>query len=128
MSPRQKGRPVACGVADAKARLHDARAFLRTAQAADDADVVATNAIHAAIAAADAICCVALGSKSASGDHRDAVAHLSKVDPTLGGHLDRCLSRKTQAAYETRDVSTRDANLCVRHAAALVAAAQERLT
>jgi hypothetical protein len=60
MSPRPAGRRSPCTVADARARLHDAEAFLDTAEATKDPDVIATNAIHSAIAAADAVCCVAL--------------------------------------------------------------------
>lgn len=54
-----------CSLADARARLTDAGSFLRAAELLDDPDVVATNAVIAAIAASDAICCVALGARAA---------------------------------------------------------------
>jgi hypothetical protein len=56
-------------VADAKARLHDGEAFLAVTTMSEEPDVIATNAIHAAIAAADAICCVALRVRPSDGNH-----------------------------------------------------------
>ena len=99
-TPRGSGRRQACTSADAKARLHDAEAFLDTAEAATDPDVKATNAIHAAIAAADAICCFALRERSADAIHAAAIDPLRTVDAQLAGILARLLSRKQQAAYE----------------------------
>jgi hypothetical protein len=127
VTPRGTGRQVACSIADAKARLHDAEAFLDTAQVAQDPDVVATNAIHSAIAAADAICCVAFRERSADGSHPAAILLLGRVDSKLANALSRCLDRKTQAAYESRDISRRDAAACVRQARALVDAARSRV-
>jgi hypothetical protein len=49
-----------CGPEQAAKRLHDATAFLEIAEIAEDSDVKATNAIHSAIAPADALCCLAL--------------------------------------------------------------------
>ncbi len=48
MNPRPSGRRHPCTLADARARLHDAEAFLATAELATDPDVIATNAVHAA--------------------------------------------------------------------------------
>lgn len=127
MTARPRGRRLPCTIADARARLHDAEAFLQTAQTASNSDVVATNAIHAAIAAADAICCVALRERSAGGSHTAAVELLRRVDAALAAALQRSLDRKTQAAYESRDVSARDAAACVRQATALVEAARSRV-
>lgn len=127
MNPRPAGRHTPCSVADARARLHDADSFLETAEIAGDADVIATNAIHAAIAAADAICCIALRERSAGGSHAVAVELLGRVDAKLAGALRGCLSRKTQAAYESRDTSAKDAAACVRQAGALVDAARSRV-
>jgi hypothetical protein len=107
--------------------LHDAEAFLDTAEMATDADVVATNAIHAAIAAADAICCVALRERCADGNHTVAVELLARVDTKLAATLSRALNRKTQAAYESRDVTTKDAAACVRQATTLIEAARPRV-
>lgn len=127
MSTRAAGRRSPCTVADARARLHDAEAFLEVAEIAIDADVVATNAIHAAIAAADAICCIAVRERSADGNHAAAVDLLSRIDSALAHALSRCLNRKTQAAYESRDIATRDATSCVRQAGILIEAARSRV-
>ena len=127
MSPKPAGRRNPCTIADARARLHDADAFLEAAETVKDPDVVATNAIRAAIAAADAICCVALRERSADGNHSAAVALLSRVDIKLSAALKRALDRKTQAAYESRDISTEDARMCVRQAQLLRDAAQDKV-
>jgi len=126
VNPRD-GRRSPCSVADAKARLHDSEAFLEAAQSVQDADVVATNAIHSAIAAADAVCCVALRERSADGNHAAAIQLLSRVDSDPSAALKRALDRKTQAAYESRDISASDAKMCLRQAILLLAAARERV-
>jgi hypothetical protein len=126
VTPRASGRRQPCTVPDARARLHDAEAFLDTAEMAKDADVKATNAIHAAIAAADAICCFALRERSADADHSAAIALLRTVDAQLGTALARLLARKQQAAYESRDISDSDAATCIRQATSLVEAARTR--
>jgi hypothetical protein len=127
MSPRPGGRRSSCTVSDARARVHDAAAFLEAAETAKDPDVIATNAIHSAIAAADAICCVALRERSADGEHAAAVRLLGQVDKKLAAALKRALDRKTQAAYESRDIAAADASACVRQAKTVLEAAQTRL-
>ena len=84
----------------ARKRLIDARQFLEAAEILDAPDVVATCAIHAAIAATDAITCHALGERSSDGNHVAAVDLLRQVDTNLAMALKRALDRKTQAAYE----------------------------
>lgn len=121
------GRRRPCTVTDAKARLHDAEAFLEASETASDPDVVATNAIHAAIAAADAICCMALRERSSDGHHATAVELLGRVDAKLANALSRALNRKTQAAYESRDIGSKDAAMCVRQATTLAAVARSRV-
>jgi hypothetical protein len=88
---------------------------------------VATNAIHAAIAAADAICCVALRERSADGNHGAAIQLLGEVDRTLAATLRRALHRKNQVAYEARDIADADAQAYVRQATALIESARERV-
>ncbi|MGQ0631742.1 MAG: hypothetical protein ACT4P1_11915 [Sporichthyaceae bacterium] len=112
---------------DARARLVDAEAFLLAADGASHADVIATNAIHAAIAAADAICCIALRERSGDANHAAAVRLLEQVDPALSSALSRSLNRKTQAAYESRDISAKDTAACVRQATTLIEAARVRV-
>jgi hypothetical protein len=127
MSPRSAGRRTPCTVPDAKARLHDAEAFHEAAEISKDPDVIATNAIHAAIAAADAICCMALRERSADGNHGAAFELLGEVDKTLAASFRRALDCKNQAAYEARDVAVSDARACVRQASLLIEAARIRI-
>lgn len=104
MSPRTDGRRSPCTITDARARLHDAAAFLEAAKCLEDPDVIATNAIHAA-----------------------AIELRGRVDKSLAAALKRAFDRKNQAAYESRDISVSDASMCVRQADLLVAAARQRI-
>lgn len=116
-----------CDVQHARQRLIDAREFLQAAVILQSPDVVATCAIHAAIAASDVITCSGLGERSSDGSHASAVALLRMVDTRLATTLKRALDLKTQAAYEAVDVSQVDAARCVRWAELLVAAAESRM-
>lgn len=127
MSAKRTQRTTECTTADARSRLVDARAFLEVAEVADNTDVVATNAIHAGIAAADVLCCLSLRERSTSSNHSDAVDLLRRVDDALSNALRRCLDLKTRAAYETRDLSAKAAALTVRQSALLVDAAERAL-
>jgi hypothetical protein len=111
---RSKGTRQACGLPEARQRLVDARQFLEAAELLDAPDVVATNAIHAAIAASDAITCYALAERSNDGNHAAAVDLLRQVDPALATTLKRALDRKNQAAYESSDISSSAAVSCVK--------------
>ena len=124
---RSSGARQPCGVQQARQRLTDARQFLEAAELLDAPDVVATCAIHAAIAAADAITCHVLGERSSDGNHAAAVQLLRRVDASLSTSLKRALDRKTQAGYESVDASAGDATSCIRWARQLVAAAETRL-
>jgi len=124
---RARGFRKVCDAQQARQRLIDARQFLEAATLLDAPDVVATCAIHAAIAAADAITCHALGERSNDGNHSSAVDLLRRVDPKLSTALKRALDRKTQAGYESVDISAVDAEGCVKWAAQLLAAAEARL-
>jgi hypothetical protein len=124
---RARGGPKPCDARQARQRLIDARQFLEAAELLDAPDVVATNAIHAAIAAADAITCHALAERSGDGNHGAAVDLLRRVDAGLATALKRALDRKTQAAYESADLSRADAASCVKWAQQLLTAAQSRL-
>ena len=96
-----EGLAEPCDAQQARQRLIDARQFLEAAKLLDAPDVVATNAIHAAIAAADAITCHALGERSNDANHASAVELLRRVDAGLATALKRALDRKTQAGYES---------------------------
>lgn len=124
---RAKGIRRSCDAQQARQRLIDARQFFEAAELLDAPDVVATNAIHAAIAASDAVTCYALAERSGDGNHVAAVDLLRQVDPMLAATLKRALDRKTQAAYESADLSQTDAANCVKWAKQLLAAAETRL-
>ena len=124
---RAKGARKPCDVQQARQRLVDARQFLEAAKLLEAPDVVATCAIHAAIAASDAITGHALGERSNDGNHVSAVDLLRQVDATLATALKRALDRKTQAGYESVDISAADAASCVRWAEGLLAATEQRL-
>jgi len=124
---RPKGTRRSCDTQQARQRLVDARQFLAAAELLDAPDVVATNAIHAAIAAADAITCYALTERSNDGKHASAVDLLRQVDPTLATTLKRALDRKTQATYKSTDISGADAANFVKWAKQLLAGAETRL-
>jgi hypothetical protein len=124
---RSKGARKPCDVQQARQRLVDARQFLEAAELLDAPDVVATCAIYAAIAAADVITCHALGERSSDGNHVSAVDLLRRVDAKLATARKRALDRKTQAGYESVDISKADAASCVRWARLLLAAAEARL-
>jgi hypothetical protein len=124
---RAKGTRKPCDVQQARQRVVDARQFLEAAKLLNAPDVVATCAIHAAIAASDAITCHALGERSNDGNHVSAVDLLRQVDAKLATALKRALDRKTQAGYESVDISAADAESCVKWAGQLLAAAEARL-
>ena len=124
---RAKGTRKPCDVQQTLQRLVDARQFLEAAKLLDAPDVVATCAIHAAIAASDAITCHALGERSNDGNHVSAVDLLRRVDAKLATALKRAFDRKTQAGYESVDISAADAESCVKWAEQLLAAAEARL-
>ncbi|MDZ7731830.1 MAG: hypothetical protein U5R31_00810 [Acidimicrobiia bacterium] len=112
MSPRRASRERECGPTDAHARLTDARAFLEAGRAFVDesTDVAASNAVLAGIAAADALCCLTIGRRSAGAAHHDAVALVDRVDRDGAHHLWR-LGLKNKAEYATTDVSASHARL-----------------
>jgi uncharacterized protein (DUF849 family) len=124
---RARGSRQPCTTQQARQRLVDARQFLEAAKLLDAPDAVATNAIHAAIAAADAITCHALGERSNDGNHASAVDLLRRVDARLATALKRALDRKTQAGYESADISAADAASCVRWAEQLLDGASARV-
>jgi len=63
------------------------------------ADVYVTLCVHAGIAAADVICCTALGMRARGESHAEAVSLLASVDVGASGHLSTLLAMKTRAGY-----------------------------
>lgn len=123
-----------CTPGTARGRLLKAEQFLTAAEAIDavldrddDPDVgdaYVTLCIHAGIAAADVMCCRALGVHSQGDDHTEAVALLRKVDKGASNDLDRLLRLKTKAGYSARSVSSDDRKRADRAASRLVARAR----
>ncbi|MFC4905565.1 DNA-binding protein [Kocuria oceani] len=117
---------------DANARLEDARAFLESAKTIDTlndaesyADVIATNAIHAGIAASDAFCLLTLGRHSKSENHADAVSVLKAAEGD-GTTLSRLLGEKTKAGYNVKSLTRPKATKCIEWASKLLDAAEEK--
>ncbi|PRB43747.1 hypothetical protein CQ020_06750 [Arthrobacter sp. MYb23] len=117
---------------DASARLEDSQAFLEAADTINTlnsgetyADVIATLAIHAGIAAADAFCLLALGRHSKSDNHADAI----KVLKEAGGEnaiLARLLGEKTKAGYNVSSLTRAKSSKCIEWASKLVIAAEAK--
>lgn len=129
---RSKGRTTPCTPAEARGRRQQAREFLNVADmvlteraTGAEAHVAAALAVLGAIAAADAICGLRLGSWSRGQDHGQAVALLGTVDLedlTLPKKLRQVLSSK-DAVHSPRLVSTADAGKLLGLARSLMDAA-----
>jgi hypothetical protein len=94
----------------------------------DVGDAVVTLCVHAGVAAADVICCVALGKYAQGEDHNAAVAHLSKVRPNgreLGNSLRTLLGMKTRAGYSHEQIRAAELTRALRAAQGLLNAAHE---
>jgi hypothetical protein len=126
-----------CNESIIKGRLRKAEQFLTVAagarELADDeagvGDALVTLCVHAGIAAADVICCKALGHHVQGEDHREAVRELSKVVPDgqkLGKDLGVLLQMKHRAGYGAVTVSADQRRRAWRKAESLVEAARSR--
>jgi hypothetical protein len=116
-------------------RLRKARQFRDAAKTirefADDeaevGDAFVTLCVHAGIAAADTICCEALGHHAQGDDHDQAVAELAKVRPdgqALSGDLHVLLQMKPRAEYGPIPVTAKQCKRAWRRAERLVEAAR----
>jgi hypothetical protein len=135
MSPRASNgalRPMS--ISDIAGRASQAHSFLEAARLAVQfaselgegaaANVAASNAVLAGIAAADAICGKALGVRSNSSNHADAVALIRRAHngESAANQLKALVAIKSAAAYEPRMVTAAKALDAVQHAERLVAA------
>jgi hypothetical protein len=137
MRPRPTARSEPCGPDAARTRLGQAQAFLEVAELVGaESDELATPSVAAAlavlagIAAADAACCAALGVRSRSQDHRQALALLNQVvpnGPALSRDLTRLLAVKDDAHYGLLNVSTQRAAAALRQARRLVGSVAAQL-
>jgi hypothetical protein len=133
MTPRTK----ACTQAIKAGRMQKAEQFADAAEtirefAPDEADVgdaYVTLLIHAGIAAADVICCDALGEHAHGESHTEAVELLRRVRPDgkeLASALGSLLGAKTRAGYGHQPVNTQTRTRSMRAAEKLLRAAHDR--
>lgn len=131
---RKVDRSQNCTRNDALTRLRHAERYLEVAElvladeTAEHATVATGNAVLAAIAAADAICCATAGSRYRGSDHRQAADHLEHVtgDRRLAGLL-RDVDLKDAGHYGLSDVGSSRARSVLRKADQLVDAARDRV-
>ncbi len=132
---KTKTRP--CDEAVIRGRLRKAEQFHAQAEtirdvAASEAEVgdaVVSLLVLAGIAAADAICCTALGEHAQGDRHVDAVQLLKRVSPDgseLGSALQVLLSIKTRAGYSAEPVNAEMRKRAQRSAEKLLQAAKDR--
>jgi hypothetical protein len=106
-------RTKPCDKALIEGRRRKAVQFLDAAETlrefADDegdvGDVYVTLCVHAGIAAADVLCCRALGHHVQGENHNEAIAELTKVGKQHGKDLRVLLNVKTKAGYSSAPVS-----------------------
>ncbi|WP_432502718.1 hypothetical protein [Kineococcus arenarius] len=128
-------RTGACTAADARTRRRQAELYLEAAvlvqseDLAEAATVATGNAVLAAIAAADAICCALAGVRSRGQDHRQAIGLLQEVtgDAALARALREVLDLKDAGHYGLSNVSQSNCTAALRRAQALVDAASTRV-
>ncbi|WP_158564049.1 hypothetical protein [Jiangella anatolica] len=124
-------REAACTAADARQRARTARAYLDLAELAfageipEANNVAAGNAVLAAVAASDALCCRRLGRLSRGQDHALAAQLLARIDPRLARHLTAALAVKDAAHYGAAFLTDARTKAALRGAAALVEAAED---
>jgi hypothetical protein len=127
-----------CDDALTRGRLRKADQFWEAAEltrelADDEADIgdaYVTLCIHAGIAAADVVSCVALGEHAVGQDHNEALALIGRVrpdGPELAKALAALLGMKTRAGYSASPVSAADRKRARRQARRLLQAARDRL-
>jgi len=116
----------------ARSRRQIAQKYLEVADVVAVEDGAAINvavglAVLAGIAAGDAICISATGERYSGSDHSAAAELLSRVDAKLGKRLRQLIDLKPGSHYGDRLLSAQDRSIALRAAAALVAAALERV-
>ncbi|QJU52683.1 hypothetical protein SCB71_04875 [Herbiconiux sp. KACC 21604] len=121
-----KRRTVRLDVAGARARLKEAQLHLAAAELLDlgapaENKVAGSNAILAGTAAADAICGLVLGKRSAGDDHADAEGLLRRAT-----HPSTKAAGKTPVQYGTDAISASDASDLVAWALDIVREAEAR--
>lgn len=121
-------------VTDAKAHLSKAQQFLLAAEVSLDGrlwDPAASNAILAGINAKDAMCLHLTGRTGKADNHQEAVRELKHAGPVAAqnaNHLQRLLSLKALAQYQSRSVSAAKAAKAVHWATEMVDSAAVIIT
>lgn len=132
---RRVGRTQNCGSDDARIRLRHAELYLEVAEVVlaeepgEQATVATGNAVLAAIAAGDAICCATTGTRYRCSDHRQAADHLEHVtgDTKLAALLREVVDLKDAGHYGLSNVAASRAKSALRKADQLVSAARDRV-
>ena len=126
---RAAGKRRPCSGADARSRLAQAKAHLLAADLMinENADVSTSDSVLTGIAAADALCCHHLRSRSTDGDHGRAVEMLGSIDRAGAAKLRKLLAMKTRAQYDVAPLAQRDAKAARRLAGDLVELAEAAL-
>lgn len=127
-----KGKFVEVPRRTAKLHFQKGSEFLREAEAAlerEAYDAALLNAIHAVIAAADAVCVAYAGRRSSDPDHQRAGDLLVEVIGTPAraavGHLRTLVAKKNLVEYESRRTSVKEGREGVKKAARFVEWAEE---
>ena len=127
-------RTIAVPRAQARLHLAKARQFLEEAEAAALArrhDAAMLNAVHAGIAAADAVSVALAGRRSAGQDHAAAIDLLEEAGRDYdearirAQQLSALISKKNLSAYESRRVRAGEAVDAVKRATRLVTWAED---
>lgn len=124
----KKTRTIQLDKAGARARLKEARLYLSAAELLDSGGaaenkVAGSNAILAGIAAADAICGLVLGERSAGDDHSQAIALLKRAthpSTKAANSLSRLLTHKTPVQYGADSISASEAAQLIKWARDIV--------
>jgi hypothetical protein len=126
-------REAACGGKEARTRARIARTYLDLAGVAsashgdETRNAAAGNAVLAAIAASDSLCCLRLGRRSRGSDHAVATTLLAKITPggsVLARDLAAALAVKDAAHYGTTFLTEAKLRAAMRAATRLVEAAE----
>jgi hypothetical protein len=131
---RKHSRTRACTREDAAQRLAQAQAFADLAEMdpyssdGPTRSAAVSNAVLAASAASDAVCCKRLGRHSSDGDHARALELLSEAGEAGGKahtQLATLLSLKNKASYERTDPTVAEAKKAIRSMKAIIKLARE---
>jgi hypothetical protein len=129
-------RAAPCGAEEARTRSRVARMYINLAEVAsatrepEARNAAAGNAVLAAIAASDALCCRRLGRRSREQDHSLAATLLAKITPDgakLARDLTSVLAVRDTAHYGTTFLTEAKLKAALRSATRLVEAAETTL-